>query len=100
MTLGPFLWLILFSLIVTSIDPTLHKVYLRSTDSSIIVADVGEAFVDDSFLGCTSTYEHNPLLSEQENKRLAERDSISGLHDLAQQWERLLFATGGAICLH
>lgn len=99
LTLGPFLWLILFTLIVTSIDPHLRRISLQSTDSKITVEDVGEAFVDDRFLGCTSTYEHDPLLSEQENKRMAELNSISGLHDLAQQWERLLFSIGGAICL-
>jgi hypothetical protein len=86
LTLAPFLWLILFTLIVTSIDPHLRRISLQSTDSKITVEDVGEAFVDDNFLGCTSTYEHDPLLSEQENKRMAELNSISGLHDLAQQW--------------
>ncbi len=99
-TLGPFLWLLLFTLIVNSIDVTLPRIVLRSADSSIKIEDIGEAFVDDSFLGCTSTHAYDTTLTVEENRRLAERSSIDGLRLLAQQWERLLFATGGAICLN
>jgi hypothetical protein len=64
-------------------------------DSKLIVKVVGEAFMDDSFLGCTSEYQIDPALTE----RLAEQDTINKLQCLAQQWERLLYATGGAISL-
>jgi hypothetical protein len=98
-TLGPFLWLILFTLIVSSIDPGIHRINLYSADNSIHIEDIGEAFVDDSFLGCTSTHRFGSSLPVETNRRLAEYDSITKLHTLAQQWEWLLFATGGAICL-
>lgn len=99
-TLGPFLWLLLFTLIVNSIDVNHPRSLLQSADSTIKIADIGEAFVDDSFLGCTSTHALDVSLSEEENRRLAEQASISRLKNLAQQWEHLLFATGGAMCLN
>jgi hypothetical protein len=99
-TLGPFLWLLLFTLIVKSIEPHLPRISLATSNRVIQITDVGEAFVDDSFLGCTSTYEMDPAMSHEENKTRAEQHTISGLSQLAQQWERLLFSTGGAICLN
>jgi hypothetical protein len=50
-TLGPFLWLLLFSLMVTSLLPTTPLTHLSSVDNQVEVADAGEAFVDDSRVG-------------------------------------------------
>ncbi len=98
-TLGPFLWLILFTLIVNSLSPSTPVTKLSSVDSSIISSDIGEAFVDDSFLGVTSDYNYDTTKTPQQNSQLFAHSAITGLGTLAQQWERLLFATGGAISL-
>jgi hypothetical protein len=39
-------------------------------------------------------------MSHEENKTRDEQHTILGLSQLAQQWEHLLFSTGGAICLN
>jgi hypothetical protein len=98
-TLSPFLWLILFTLIVNSVKPHIPRISLQSADSVIAILDIGEAFVDDRFLGCTSSYEVDSSLSCEENRAREECDTVAGPNQLAQQWERLLFSTGGAICL-
>jgi hypothetical protein len=98
-TLGPFLWLLHFSLMVTSLRPSTPLTRLSSVDRHITVADISEAFVDDSRVGCTSTHAYNPALSLTKNNTLSRISSIENLQMLAQQWERLLFATGGAISL-
>jgi hypothetical protein len=90
-TLGPFLWLILFTLIVNSMEPSSPKLSLKSTDSAIAITDIGEAFVDDSFLGCTSTYEIDSSLTCEDNRTREEQQTVAGLTKLAQQWERLLY---------
>lgn len=43
-TLGPFLWLLLFSLMVTSLLPTTPLTQLSSVDNTVLVVDAGEAF--------------------------------------------------------
>jgi hypothetical protein len=84
---------------VHSLDPSLPMTSLHSADHSISSVDVGDAFVDDTKVGCTSTYVHDERVSLQENLMRAEADAIAKLGVLSQQWERLLFATGGALCL-
>jgi hypothetical protein len=99
-TVGPFLWLVLFTLIATSILPNTPSINLQSTDGQITMSDIGEAFVDDSFLGVTPTYIPDPNLCDHGNRRNAELNAIVCLTHLSQQWERLLFAMGGALCLN
>jgi hypothetical protein len=60
---------------------------------------MGSAFVDDASLGVTST--HHPL-SDLSYSQVTEADikhTIQQLQALAQHWECLLYATGGAINL-
>jgi hypothetical protein len=57
--------------------------------------DIEEAFVDDSWLGCTSSYQYRPSRSASDNATLSRVSAIRNLNSLAQQWEKLLFATGG-----
>jgi hypothetical protein len=54
-TIGPFLWLLLFTMIVNSLSPILARTTVVSEHKSITSSDTGEAFVDDTSLGCTST---------------------------------------------
>ncbi len=97
-TLGPFLWLIMFSLMVSSLSPDMPSAHFTSADHTISSSDIGEAFVDDSFLGVTAPYQTNAFLPSPQAYRQAESQAIASLNSLAQQWERLLFATGGALC--
>ena len=98
-TLGPFLWLILFTLIVSSVLPSIPRIHLTSGDGTVSVHDLGEAFVDDSAVGCTSDLPPDPTESMEAHQCRLEQDAMNNLQILAQHWERLLFATWGALCL-
>jgi hypothetical protein len=84
---------------VHSLDPTLSLTSLNSADHKVTSVDVGEAFVDDTKVGCTSTYVYDDSISLSDNILNAEADVIAKLGVLSQQWECLLFVTGGALCL-
>jgi hypothetical protein len=99
-TLGPFLWLLLFCLIVDSLGPTTPVMEFISVDGTFSLSNPGEAFVDDSFLGCTSTHSEDPTDSFQKSQDLHKESAVSNLHILVQRWEWLLFTTGGALNLH
>ena len=85
-TIGPFLWLLCFILIFLSLGRQGPRITLSATNNTGLVQYVGEAFVDDSGLGVNSSQDDQQLL-------------ISDLRILAQQWEKLLFSTGGALNL-
>jgi hypothetical protein len=53
--IGPFLWLLLFTMIVNSLSPVMARTTVILAHKSISSSDTGEAFVDDTSLGCTST---------------------------------------------
>jgi hypothetical protein len=63
------------------------------------MTDVGEAFVDDTQLGYTTTHTYNNNMTLADNIAAEEADVIAKLQQLSQAWEQLLFATGGALCL-
>jgi hypothetical protein len=69
-----------------------------SVDTSITVDHLGESFVDDTSLGCTSSSQ-----CKTEDQNLSSKkdfqSSLSLLTELAQKWERLLYSTGGALNL-
>lgn len=96
-TCGPIFWLLCFWLIVDSFDPSLSTAIFTSANSQLSVATLGVAFVDDSSLRATSSYQENQNLSYEENQQLEELHTVEKLEKLAQHWERLLFTTGGAI---
>jgi hypothetical protein len=75
-TLSQFLWLLLFILIVTSIEPHMPRINLQSANSTVVIDDIGEAFVDDSLLGCTTGHVADTTLSDEENRILAEHGSL------------------------
>jgi hypothetical protein len=56
----------------------------------------GDAFVDDTGLGCTVTL---PSSADPNLVRRITPTAAFQLQDLAQKWERLLFSTGGALNL-
>ena len=96
-TNGPFFWLIMFILIHTSIDPSLRTLLFISACATFTAARVGDAFVDDSHIGVTSTHTEDPHLSLEDNIRLHEMQVEEDLTKLAQHYERLLWSTGGAL---
>jgi hypothetical protein len=97
-TIGPFIWLILFTLIVKSIDPQTPRTTFTSVTGDMTISDIGEGFVDDVEAGCTANHKYDPSMCPNKNKSLSEEEAKRKLIILAQEWERLLFATGGAIC--
>jgi hypothetical protein len=97
--LGPFLWLLLFCLIVKALGDSTPMMEFTAVSDNIQMRNPGEAFVDDSFLGCTSTHNLQEL-SFHENQNLHKNSAIANLHTLAQKWERLLFTNGGALNLN
>jgi hypothetical protein len=84
-------------MIVDSLDPTLGKIKYTSVCKTVQSNSNGSAFVDDSSLGVTSTYEHTPAISVDENTAAECQQVIEALWKKAQHWERLLFSTSGAI---
>jgi hypothetical protein len=86
-TPGPFLWILCFLLIhqLISDHPGLP---LANPDSSVLMINRGDAFVDDSYLVAASSDPLSPT-----------RSAVTNLTTLSQTWERGLFSTGGAINL-
>ncbi len=97
-TLGPFLWLLCFILIVNSIDPSTPRLSHTSVDGNIHIDHFGDSFVDDTALGCTGVSDEK-ITSFQALEDRRHQSAISNLAILSQQWERLLFSTGGGINL-
>jgi hypothetical protein len=90
-TIGPFLWLLCFLLILSSLTSSSPRIVIHSVDSSQPITFFGEAFVDDAGLGTDDTT-NTTLVTE-------DQALVSNLNSLAQEWERLLFSTGGALNL-
>lgn len=83
-----------------SLEPNLSLTTLHSVNHTVTYSsDVGDAFVDDTKVGCTSTYKFDAGLSLQQNTQRTEAEVIEKLGKLSQKWKRLLYATGGALCL-
>jgi hypothetical protein len=98
-TIGPFLWLLLFCLMVEALGVSTPIMHFSSVDNTTKLNNPGEAFVDDSFLGCTSSHIDSQEVSFSENQKNHMVSAVSNLTSLAQRWERLLFTTGGALNL-
>jgi hypothetical protein len=88
-TIGPVLWLICFTLICTSLSSTSPSIVLTSVNKAHTSRSKGCAFVDNSGLGCSQ----NSVCPSQPT------DIVQDLHALAQEWEQLLYSTGGALNL-
>jgi len=75
--------------------PKRDLISLTSANKVITVDRTGDAFVDDSQLGCISH-------SLQENSTALNANQMITLRkmtNIGQRWERLLFSTGGALNL-
>jgi hypothetical protein len=98
-TIGPFLWLLCFCLITDALGSTCPKMTFVSPNRNVSVSSTGDAFVDDSFLGVTSSHSSNSNSTFPESQWQHTTSVLTNLEELSQKWERLLFTTGGAINL-
>jgi hypothetical protein len=73
--------------------------HLNSVNNEESLKNVGDAFVDDAYLGVTSTYLPDDSLSFSQDMEQHHLSATGNLRQLVQKWERLLFSTGGAINL-
>mmetsp|Transcript_7234 Transcript_7234/g.10506 ORF Transcript_7234/g.10506 Transcript_7234/m.10506 type:complete len:281 (-) Transcript_7234:3541-4383(-) len=96
-TNGPFFWLLMFLVMIDAMDPMLRTLLFISACSALKASRPGDAFVDDSHVGVTSSYEDDMDLSLEDNIRLHELRVEEELTKLAQHYERLLWSTGGAL---
>jgi hypothetical protein len=85
-TIGPFLWLLCFILIFLSLGGEIPGIQLQAIHRTPPIKFVGEAFVDDAGLGTNADHANPQALTNH-------------LKTLAQQWEKLLYSTGGALNL-
>jgi hypothetical protein len=90
-TIGPILWLLCFLLISLSLSSTAPRITLTTTTKDRETSYVGEAFVDDTGLGTN--------LIDGTNATPAFIQVSRNLRTLSQEWERLLFSTGGTLNL-
>jgi hypothetical protein len=86
-TCGPLFWLLCYWIIVSSLDPSIPVLTFSSALCDIVVEITGVSFVYDTSLGVTSTYEHDPALTLEENTVNDVNQVVTNLHQLAQHWE-------------
>lgn len=98
-TNGPFFWTIIFWLMASALDLTKRALWFISACATLVASRTGDAFVDDSHLGVTSSFEDVDNLTMEENTRLHELQVTGDLQRLAQHYERLLWSTGGGSIL-
>jgi hypothetical protein len=98
-TIGPFLWLLCFCLIADALGSNAPSMVFTSTDNTVTITNTGDAFVDDAYLGTTSTHNPPPAEPFATTQKNHKDTVIANLQFLGQKWERLLFTTGGAINL-
>jgi hypothetical protein len=96
-TCGPLFWLLCYWIIVTSLDPSITAAKFFSACKRILVEMTGVSFVDDSSLSATSDFVADPNKTTLEDFRAEVQHLVTKLTSLSQNWERLLFTTGGAI---
>lgn len=96
----PPICLLTYWLISESLDPTISAMKFLSACQQVYTEVTGVSFVDDTGLGVTSDYVHNPLASVDQNQELEILQVIHILARLAQHWEWLLLSTGGALNLN
>jgi hypothetical protein len=97
-TTGPILWLLCFLLIYRSLSNTVIGMEFLSITRTVILLSKGAAFVDDTGLG--SNYPSHTLQNNIAALRMIEQTIVHNLQSLSQEWERLLFSTGGALILN
>jgi len=98
-TVGPFFWLLTFCLIYEAFDPSLLGMHFTSTCGRVISDRYGDAFVDDTKFGVTAIQQCGSHEVTSEAISDQELQVLQDTRALAQQYEKLLTATGGALNL-
>mmetsp|Transcript_22670 Transcript_22670/g.32458 ORF Transcript_22670/g.32458 Transcript_22670/m.32458 type:complete len:1353 (-) Transcript_22670:2923-6981(-) len=96
-TAGPIFWLIAFCLMHEALDEDLAKISFVSVCGEFLAERYGDVFVDDSGLGVTSRELNDPSCSLADNIDRQTQQVVRDINLLAQHYERLLTATGGAL---
>jgi hypothetical protein len=86
---SPAVWLTLVVVLMNTLDRiTLERIKFRSPDSLDHHQRLTDAFVDDTSLAITDTY-----------KSMTPNEMIQRIEKIAQNWERILFLSGGSLNL-
>jgi len=102
-TTGPTLRQVIFVLLEDSAlgqeddEDIIQLMHLESAHAEFQLDNPGEAFVDDSNLGSTSSLPIVPHQVTPVDQLMHCKSAVANLHQLAQRWECALFSTGGAI---
>jgi hypothetical protein len=94
-TIGPFLWIHCYCMIVDSMKLSTPKFTITSCDKSNSITTAGSSFVDDTGLGVTAPHISLPPTEGIEAQPI--QQAVTMLHTLARHWEKLLFTNGRAI---
>jgi hypothetical protein len=85
-TCGPTFWLILYWLIIESMDATISLTKFISVCRAVLVEIYGTSFVDDTGLSINSDYQSDPNISTTDNHIKDIEGVVSKLQVLAQHW--------------
>jgi hypothetical protein len=94
-TIGSFLWLLCYCLMVDSMRADTPTYKANSCDNSLAATTACSSFVDETGLGTTNPRTTSP--PDEGLPQSAINTATTRLQTLAQHWEKLLFSTGGAI---
>lgn len=96
-TVGPFFWLLIFSIMMEAFDPQLRGMTFMSPCRTIRTERLGDAFVDDTKFGVTAEhldgyFEPTPATTQSQVQTV-----LDDLTRLSQHYEKLLYTSGGAL---
>ena len=93
---GPFFWLVVFSIMMEAFDPTMKAMTFTSPCRTIRTERYGDAFVDDTKFGITADL-HLGQVPTEDSTTLQVTYVLQELTRLSQHYEKLLYASGGAL---
>ena len=97
-TVGPFFWLLSFSIMMEAFDPTMQGMIFSSPCRTISTERYGDALVDDTKFGVTAEPpEGHYEITEEGTKAEAHQRVLYELTRLSQHYEKLLYTSGGAL---
>ena len=96
-TVGPFFWLLIFSIIMEAFDSQMKRMSFQSPCQSISTMRYGDAFVDDTKFGVTAGQPEGYCEPTTADTLAQVEQVISDLTKLSQHYEKLLYTSGGAL---
>lgn len=96
-TVGPFFWLLIFSIMMEAFDPTMKGMVFTSPCGTLRTERYGDACVDDTKFGVTAAtplgyFDPTPEAIQDQVIQV-----ISDLTKISQHYEKLLYTSGGAL---